>query len=60
MGILLTHFHVDHIGSAAELAAHSGAAVLAHRWDAPVHPPVSDRRCDQEGLDPTVASWAGG
>jgi glyoxylase-like metal-dependent hydrolase (beta-lactamase superfamily II) len=34
--ILLTHFHADHIGSAAELAAHSGAAVLAHRWDAPV------------------------
>jgi glyoxylase-like metal-dependent hydrolase (beta-lactamase superfamily II) len=34
--ILLTHFHADHIGSAAELAARSGAAVLAHRWDAPV------------------------
>ncbi len=34
--ILLTHFHADHAGSAAELAARSGAAVLAHRWDAPV------------------------
>ncbi len=34
--ILLTHFHADHVGSAAELAAHSGAAVLAHRWDTPV------------------------
>ena len=32
----MTHFHADHIGAAAELAAHSGAAVLAHRWDAPV------------------------
>jgi glyoxylase-like metal-dependent hydrolase (beta-lactamase superfamily II) len=27
--ILLTHFHADHIGSAAELAAHSGASTSA-------------------------------
>jgi glyoxylase-like metal-dependent hydrolase (beta-lactamase superfamily II) len=32
--VILTHFHADHIGSAAGVAAQSGAAVLAHRWDA--------------------------
>jgi glyoxylase-like metal-dependent hydrolase (beta-lactamase superfamily II) len=34
--IILTHFHEDHVGSAAALAARSGARVLAHRADAPV------------------------
>jgi glyoxylase-like metal-dependent hydrolase (beta-lactamase superfamily II) len=34
--IILTHFHEDHVGSAADLAARSGARVLAHRADAPV------------------------
>ncbi|MGW4911779.1 MBL fold metallo-hydrolase [Streptomyces sp. NPDC004270] len=34
--IVLTHFHEDHIGGAAEFAALSGAEVLAHRLDAPV------------------------
>jgi glyoxylase-like metal-dependent hydrolase (beta-lactamase superfamily II) len=34
--ILLTHQHVDHIGGAAELAALSGAEVIAHPLDAPV------------------------
>ena len=34
--IVLTHFHDDHVGSAAELARRSGARVLAHRVDAPV------------------------
>jgi glyoxylase-like metal-dependent hydrolase (beta-lactamase superfamily II) len=32
--IILTHFHQDHVGSAADLAARSGAPVLAHRADA--------------------------
>jgi glyoxylase-like metal-dependent hydrolase (beta-lactamase superfamily II) len=32
--IILTHFHEDHVGSAARLAARSGARVLAHRADA--------------------------
>ena len=32
--IILTHFHDDHVGSAADLAARSGARVLAHRADA--------------------------
>lgn len=32
--IILTHFHEDHVGSAAGLAARSGARVLAHRADA--------------------------
>jgi glyoxylase-like metal-dependent hydrolase (beta-lactamase superfamily II) len=34
--IILTHYHQDHVGSAADLAARSGARVLAHRADAPV------------------------
>jgi glyoxylase-like metal-dependent hydrolase (beta-lactamase superfamily II) len=32
--IILTHFHQDHVGSAAGLAARTGARVLAHRADA--------------------------
>ena len=33
--ILLTHQHVDHVGGAAELAALSGAEVIAHPLDVP-------------------------
>ncbi|MGW0498939.1 MBL fold metallo-hydrolase [Streptomyces sp. NPDC003007] len=33
--IVLTHFHEDHAGGAADFAALSGAEVLAHRLDAP-------------------------
>ncbi len=33
--IILTHAHFDHTGSAAALAAQSGAEVLAHRNDVP-------------------------
>ncbi|MGF1239087.1 MBL fold metallo-hydrolase [Streptomyces sp. 2-6] len=34
--IVLTHFHEDHADGAGELAAATGAEVLAHRLDAPV------------------------
>lgn len=34
--IVLTHWHEDHTGSAAELAARHGAQVVAHRSEAPV------------------------
>lgn len=34
--IVLTHWHQDHAGSAAELAARHGAEVVAHRREAPV------------------------
>lgn len=34
--IVITHFHPDHIGSAADLAERTGAPVLAHWADAPV------------------------
>jgi glyoxylase-like metal-dependent hydrolase (beta-lactamase superfamily II) len=34
--IVLSHFHYDHTGSAAELARRTGARVLAHPADAPV------------------------
>lgn len=34
--VVLTHWHPDHAGSAAEVRAATGATVLAHRLDAPV------------------------
>ncbi|MFK0160481.1 MBL fold metallo-hydrolase [Streptomyces sp. NPDC090493] len=34
--IVLTHWHEDHTGSAAELGARHGAEVVAHRLEAPV------------------------
>ena len=34
--IVLTHYHDDHRGGASELAARTGAAVLAHKTEAPV------------------------
>jgi glyoxylase-like metal-dependent hydrolase (beta-lactamase superfamily II) len=34
--IVLTHYHDDHCGGAAEVLERTGAAVLAHRADAPV------------------------
>ncbi|MEU5218695.1 MBL fold metallo-hydrolase [Streptomyces sp. NPDC020807] len=34
--IVLTHCHLDHVGSARELADRYGAEVVAHRLDAPV------------------------
>jgi glyoxylase-like metal-dependent hydrolase (beta-lactamase superfamily II) len=34
--IVLTHYHADHAGSAAELRERTGAPVLAHALDAPV------------------------
>ncbi|MGR3938173.1 MBL fold metallo-hydrolase [Streptomyces sp. BRA346] len=34
--IVLTHWHEDHTGSAAELAERHGAEVVAHRLEAPV------------------------
>ncbi|MEE1826874.1 MBL fold metallo-hydrolase [Streptomyces sp. BE20] len=34
--VVLTHYHEDHIGSAAELAKRLGAEVVAHRLEAPV------------------------
>jgi len=47
--IVLTHWHEDHTGSAADLAARTGAEVVAHRLDASVirgraagAPPVLD------------------
>ncbi|GAA2415057.1 MBL fold metallo-hydrolase [Streptomyces glaucosporus] len=34
--VVLTHFHEDHTGGAAELAALPGVTVMAHRLEAPV------------------------
>ncbi|MFE3166431.1 MBL fold metallo-hydrolase [Streptomyces sp. NPDC059224] len=49
--IVLTHFHEDHVGGAAEFAALSGAEVLAHRLDAPVI------RGDLPGPPPVFEEW---
>ncbi|MEV5846391.1 MBL fold metallo-hydrolase [Streptomyces sp. NPDC051985] len=49
--IVLTHFHEDHVGGAAEFAALSGAEVLAHRLDAPVI------RGELPGPPPVFEEW---
>ncbi|GAB2852484.1 MBL fold metallo-hydrolase [Streptomyces deserti] len=49
--IVLTHFHEDHAGGAAEFAALSGAEVLAHRLEAPVV------RGEVPGPPPVFEDW---
>jgi glyoxylase-like metal-dependent hydrolase (beta-lactamase superfamily II) len=49
--IVLTHFHEDHVGGAAEFAALSGAPVLAHHLDAPA------ARGEVPGPPPVLEEW---
>ncbi|MET7730099.1 MBL fold metallo-hydrolase [Streptomyces sp. NPDC005402] len=49
--IVLTHFHEDHVGGAGELAAMTGAEVLAHRLDAPA------LRGEVPGPPPVFEDW---
>ncbi|MDV9170617.1 MBL fold metallo-hydrolase [Streptomyces sp. W16] len=49
--IVLTHFHEDHMGGAAEFSALGGAEVLAHRLDAPVV------RGEVPGPPPVFEDW---
>jgi glyoxylase-like metal-dependent hydrolase (beta-lactamase superfamily II) len=49
--VLLTHFHEDHVGSAAELTTWGDVHVLAHRADAPFI------RGEQTGPPPVLADW---
>ncbi|MEU0426019.1 MBL fold metallo-hydrolase [Streptomyces canus] len=49
--IVLTHFHEDHVGGAGELAALTGAEVLAHQLDAPVV------RGEVPGPPPVFEDW---
>lgn len=63
--IILTHFHDDHVGSAAGLAARSGAAVLAHHADAlvirgemPAPPPAFT--AEEKVLHEQIVAAAGG
>ncbi|MEU3350556.1 MBL fold metallo-hydrolase [Streptomyces sp. NPDC037389] len=49
--IVLTHFHVDHVGSAAELAEATGARVLAGAGDAAVI------RGALQGPPPVLEDW---
>jgi glyoxylase-like metal-dependent hydrolase (beta-lactamase superfamily II) len=63
--IILTHFHEDHVGSAADVAARSGARVLAHRADAPVirgemPGPAPDFTAEEKVLHDQIVAAAGG
>jgi glyoxylase-like metal-dependent hydrolase (beta-lactamase superfamily II) len=49
--VLLTHFHEDHIGSAAEVARWGDVEVVAHRLDAPVI------RGQLNGPPPVLTDW---
>ncbi|NUS17460.1 MAG: MBL fold metallo-hydrolase [Streptomyces sp.] len=49
--VVLTHFHEDHAGNAAGIRALTGAAVLAHRLEAPVV------RGEAEGPAPVFRDW---
>lgn len=49
--LILTHFHEDHAGSAADVAAWGDVEVLAHRADAPFI------RGDAAGPPPQVLDW---
>ncbi|MFF5160967.1 MBL fold metallo-hydrolase [Streptomyces sp. NPDC000348] len=49
--VVLTHFHEDHAGGAAEVAALTGAEVLAHRLDAP------HVRGEVPGPPPVLEEW---
>jgi glyoxylase-like metal-dependent hydrolase (beta-lactamase superfamily II) len=46
--VVLTHFHADHVGSAAEIVADTDALVVAHQRDAPII------RGDRQGPAPTI------
>lgn len=49
--VVLTHFHEDHVGSAAEIAAWGDVQVLAHRADA------AFIRGEAEGPPPILVDW---
>ena len=49
--LLLTHFHADHAGSAAEIAAWGGTEVCAHHADAPF------LRGEAPGPPPDLTNW---
>ena len=49
--VVLTHFHADHIGAAADIAGRGEIAVLAHQADAPFI------RAEAAGPSPDLADW---
>ena len=49
--LVLTHFHADHVGAAAEIAGQGEVEVLAHRADAPFI------RAGAAGPAPDLAGW---
>jgi glyoxylase-like metal-dependent hydrolase (beta-lactamase superfamily II) len=49
--VVLTHFHADHVGAAADIAGWGEVAVLAHQADAPFI------RAEAVGPPPDLADW---
>ena len=49
--LVLTHFHADHIGAAADIAAWGDVEVLAHQADVPFI------RAEAAGPPPDLAAW---
>jgi glyoxylase-like metal-dependent hydrolase (beta-lactamase superfamily II) len=49
--LVLTHFHPDHVGGAAEVAGWGDVEVIAHRADAPFI------RAEAAGPPPELADW---
>ncbi|HXH26201.1 MAG TPA: MBL fold metallo-hydrolase [Vicinamibacterales bacterium] len=49
--LVLTHFHIDHVGGAAEIAAWGPVEVIAHGLDAPVI------RGEAAGPPPNLLDW---
>jgi glyoxylase-like metal-dependent hydrolase (beta-lactamase superfamily II) len=49
--VVITHFHIDHCGAAAEIAAAGDAEIVAHHADAPF------LRGDAPGPPPDLAAW---
>jgi glyoxylase-like metal-dependent hydrolase (beta-lactamase superfamily II) len=49
--LVLTHFHIDHVGSAADIVTWGDVTVMAHRDDAPYI------RGDASGPEPRLEDW---
>jgi len=55
--LVLTHFHADHIGSAADIAAWGEVEVLAHQADAPFIRLAADGSAPAQSPAPDLTDW---